>query len=58
MILKGEVYRYLCYFILCVIMIIDFVLGNDSLNLVWVFVIDYVIEYVKYKDFVILSRIL
>lgn len=58
MILKGEVYRYLCYFILCVIMIIDFVLGNDSLNLVWVFIIDYVIEYVKYKDFVILSRIL
>lgn len=58
MILKGEVYRYLCYFILCVIMIIDFLLGNDSLNLVWVFIIDYVIEYVKYKDFVILSRIL
>lgn len=56
--LKGEVYRYSCYFTLCVIMIIDSVLGNDSSNLVWIFTTDHATEHVKHKDFAILSRTL
>lgn len=56
--LKGEVYRYLCYFTLWVIMIIDSVLGNDSSNLVWVFTTNHATEHVKHKDFAILSRTL
>lgn len=49
---------YSYYFTLCVIMIIDSVLGNDSSNLVWVFTTDHATEHVKHEDFAILSRTL
>lgn len=56
--LKGNVYRYSCYFTLCVNMIIDSVLGNDSSNLVWIFTTDHATEHVQHEDFAILSRTL
>lgn len=56
--LKQNVYRYSCYFTLCVIMIIDSVLCDDRSNLVWVFTTDHATEHVKHEDFAILSKTL